>query len=155
MRKKPDTLPADDLDRRLLALLRQNARLPVVRLARALGISRASVYARMKSLQGRGIIEAYTISMNPNHDRGLIRAHVMLKLAAKLVRGTERQLNAMPEVIALHAISGIYDLIAVLEAHSTAELNDLIDRIGALQGVQKTTSSIILATRMARGRQVL
>jgi DNA-binding Lrp family transcriptional regulator len=155
MRRKADTLPGDDLERRLLALLGQNARMPVASLARALGVSRASVYARMRSLESRGVIEAYTIRVNPRHERGLIRAHVMLKLSAKLVRGTERHLNAMPEVIALYAISGVYDLIAVLEAHGTAELNDLIDRIGALQGVQKTTSSIILATRLARGRQSL
>ncbi|MDB6105179.1 MAG: Lrp/AsnC family transcriptional regulator [Gammaproteobacteria bacterium] len=47
--------------------------------------------------------------------------------------------------------SGVYDLIAELEAASAAELNELIDRIGELAGVETTTSSILLATKWSKG----
>jgi DNA-binding Lrp family transcriptional regulator len=150
MRRKSDTLIPDELDRRLLALLRQNARLPIATLSKSLDISRASVYARLKHLQIRGVIEGYTVRLNPDYDRRLIRAHVMMNVAVKLAKATEKQLRGMPEVIELHAISGVYDLIAILEAESAAELNELIDRIGALEGVEKTTSSILLATKWLR-----
>lgn len=56
----------------------------------------------------------------------------------------------MPEVAALYAISGEYDLIAMLEAPHVNRLNDLIDRIGAMEGVERTTSSVILATKLQR-----
>ena len=101
-------------------------------------------------MQQSGIIEGFTIRLNPEVDRRQIRAHVLIKVSGKLARATERQLQAMPEITALHAISGIYDLIAELEAPSAAELNELIDRIGELQGVEKTTSSILLATKWSR-----
>jgi DNA-binding Lrp family transcriptional regulator len=150
MRSKSDTLSPDDLDHRLLDLLRNDARLPIAKLSKALGVSRASVYARLKKLQSGGIIEGFTVRLNPNYERNLIRAHVLMKVTAKLARATEKQLQAMPDIVALHAISGVYDLIAVLEASSAADLNELIDRIGSLAGVESTTSSIILATKISR-----
>jgi len=143
-------LSTDELDRRLLALLRKDARLPIARLSKSLGISRASVYARLQRLHRNGVIEGYTVRLNPDFDRRLIRAHVLMKVTGKLARATEKQLQAMPEIIALYAISGVYDLIAVLEAASVGDLNHLIDRIGDLEGVEKTNSSILLATKLAR-----
>lgn len=141
---------SDDLDRRLIALLRKDARAPIAGLSKSLGVSRATVYARLRKLQQSGIIEGFTVRLNPEVDRRQIRAHVLIKVSGKLARATERQLQAMSEVTALHAISGVYDLIAELEAASAAELNELIDRIGELQGVEKTTSSILLATKWSR-----
>jgi DNA-binding Lrp family transcriptional regulator len=150
MRRQVDTLALDDLDRRLLALLRENARLPIATLAKALHLSRTSVYARLKQLQTRGVIEGFTVRLSAAHDRRRIRAYVMMKVAAKLAKLTEKQLHAIADVVALHAISGTYDLIAVLEADSAEQLDELIDRIGAIEGVERTTSSIMLATKWVR-----
>lgn len=152
MTRSPDTLLTDDLDRRLLALLRKDARIPIARLSKSLGISRATVYARLERLQQSGVIEGFTVRLNPEVDRRQIRAHVLIKVAGKLARTTEKQLQAIPEITALHAISGVYDLIAEIEAANATELNELIDRIGELEGVEKTTSSILLATKWSRRR---
>lgn len=141
---------SDDLDRRLVALLRKDARMPIARLSKSLGVSRATIYLRLGKLRQSGVIEGFTVRLNPEVDRRQIRAHVLIKVTGKLARATERQLQAMPEVTALHAISGVYDLIAELEAGGSAELNELIDRIGELPGVEKTTSSILLATKWSR-----
>jgi DNA-binding Lrp family transcriptional regulator len=150
MSSKKDTLQTDDLDHRLLALLRKDARIPIARLSKALGISRASTYARLQKLQEAGVIEGFTVRVNEKFQGGLIRAHVLIKVAGKLARAAEKQLRAIPEIIALHAISGVYDLIAELEARSVVELNELIDRIAELEGVEKTNSSILLATKWSR-----
>ncbi|MGH2447099.1 MAG: Lrp/AsnC family transcriptional regulator [Chloroflexota bacterium] len=139
-----------ELDRRLVALLRKDARTPITQLSRALGVSRATIYDRLQKLRQSGAIEGFTVRLNPEIERRQIRAHVLIKVNGKLARATERQLQAMPEVTALHAISGVFDLIAELEAASSAELNELIDRIGELPGVEKTTSSILLATKWSR-----
>lgn len=141
---------SDDLDRRLVALLRKDARTPIARLSKSLGVSRATIYARLQKLQQSGIIEGFTVRLNPEIDRRQIRAHVLIKVSGKLARAAEKQLQAISEIAALHAISGVYDLIAELEAASSAELNELIDRIGELPGVEKTTSSILLATKWSR-----
>jgi DNA-binding Lrp family transcriptional regulator len=150
MSKSKDTLLLDELDRRLLGLLRKDARMPIVRLAKSLGISRANTYARLQKLQDTGVIEGFTVRVNPELERRQIRAHVLIKVKGKLARAAEKQLHSMPEIITLHAISGVYDLIAELEASSAVELNELIDRIGELEGVEETTSSILLATKWTR-----
>ena len=60
------------------------------------------------------------------------------------------ELNAIREVTALYSVNGPYDLIAIVAAPSIAELDRLIDRIGEVSGVERTLSSIILSTRIAR-----
>jgi DNA-binding Lrp family transcriptional regulator len=139
-----------EIDRRLLAMLRQDSRLPVTRLAAELGLSRAAVYARLSRLEQDGVIQGYTVRLGTDYDRRLIRAQVMIKVQLKLAKATEDELAAIAELSALHAISGEYDLIALIEAETVAELNTLIDRIGALDGVERTTSSILLATKILR-----
>src|SRR6185437_3520214 len=150
MSSPKDTLLMDDLDRRLLALLRKDARMPIARLSKSLEVSRATLYSRLQKLQDGGIIEGFTVRLNMEVDRRQIRAHVLIKVAGKLARSTEKQLQAIPQITTLHAISGVYDLIAEIEAANAAELNEVIDRVGELEGVEKTTSSILLATKWSR-----
>ena len=147
---KSDELNLTEIDRQLLSMLRQDSRQPVTKLAADLGLSRATVYARLSRLEEEGIIQGYTVRLGADYDRRLIRAQVMIKVQLKLAKITEDELAAIAELSALHAISGEYDLIAVIEAETVSELNALIDRIGALDGVERTTSSILLATKILR-----
>src|SRR5438034_8215699 len=98
------------MDQRLLGLLRKNARRSISDLAGDLGISRSSVYVRMERLERAGIIAGYTVLLGAAYDQRLIRAQVMIKMLPKLSRATEKQLIAMPALVALHAISGEYDM---------------------------------------------
>lgn len=141
----------DALDRRLIALLREDARQPITSLAQALGLSRASVYARMDRLERDGVIAGYTVRLGSDYDERLIRAQIMLKVAPRLTQTIERKLTQMPELITLHAISGEYDMIVLVEAEGVSALNDVVDRIGVLDGVEKTTTSILMATKVVRG----
>ncbi|PZR34911.1 Lrp/AsnC family transcriptional regulator [Caulobacter segnis] len=147
---KSDERGLSDLDRRLLAMLRQDSRQPVTKLASELGLSRANVYARLSRLEEEGVISGYTVRLGETYDRRLIRAQVMIKALPKHARTIEEALAAIPELSALHAISGENDLIALIEAETVGELNALIDRIGEIEGIERTTSSILLATKVLR-----
>jgi DNA-binding Lrp family transcriptional regulator len=138
------------LEQQLLGLLRKNARLAVTDLARSLKISRSSVYAHVDRLERAGVIAGYTVMLGTDYDQRLIRAQVMIKILPKFSRATEKQLMAMPALVALHAISGEYDMIAVVESENVAALNSVIDSIGNLEGVEKTTSSILLTSKTFR-----
>src|ERR1035441_497557 len=129
-----DDLSLDVLDQRLLSLLRDNARQPFPTGARALKLSRASVYARLSRLEKRGPIQGYTVRLRADYNRRLIRAHVMIKVLPKLSRATERQLTAMPALTALYTVSGEHDLIAFVEDADGGKLDALIDAIGSLEG---------------------
>lgn len=146
----PNLPSLDDTDRALLALLRENARLPAADLARRLGIARTTVQSRLQRLERAGAIAGYTVVVPDEAEAALVRAHVMVIAGPKQGAGITAALKRIPEVRTLLSVSGPYDLIAVVAAASIGELDALIDRIGALDGVERTTSAIVLSTRIQR-----
>ncbi len=139
-----------DKDRALLALLSENARMPVAELARRLGLSRTTVQARIERLETEGVIAGYGLKLSESYLSGLVRAHVLITIGPKALPGVTAALTAIKEVTTLHSVSGTFDLIAILAAPSILDLDRLIDRIGALDGVERTLSSIVLSTRISR-----
>jgi DNA-binding Lrp family transcriptional regulator len=140
----------DPIDERLLSALRENGRASTANLARLVGRSRTSVQSRIERLEKAGIIIGYGVRLAPEHELGAVRAHVMIKVGPKEARAVSAALKAIPQVRVLHSVSGDVDLIAVAAAASVAEMDAVIDRIGALDGVERTTSSIILSTKFER-----
>ena len=140
----------DDTDARLVSALREDARAPIADLARRLGLSRTTVQSRIERLERRGVIVGYAAQLSDDYERGLVRAHVMITVRPKEARAVEAALRALPQMRMLHSVSGPYDMIAIAAAASTAEMDDLIDRIGALDGVERTTTSIVLSTKFER-----
>lgn len=137
-------------DRELLALLGENARMPVATLARRLSLSRTTVQARLERLEREGVIAGYGVRLSEEYNSGLIRAHILITIAPKALSQVTASLERLQAVTALHSVSGSFDLIAMIAAPSIAELDHLVDRIGLIEGVERTLSSIILSTRISR-----
>jgi DNA-binding Lrp family transcriptional regulator len=140
----------DEIDEQLLSALRENGRASTAMLARLVGRSRTSVQSRIERLERQGIIVGYGVRVAPEHGLGAVRAHVMIKAGPKETRAVTAALRAIPQVRLLHSVSGDVDLIAVAATASVAEMDEVIDRIGGLDGVERTTSSIILSTKFER-----
>jgi DNA-binding Lrp family transcriptional regulator len=137
-------------DQRILALLREDARASTSKLGRKLGLSRTTVQSRIERMLARGIIAGFTVRLSDEVVRGQIQAHVMITTLPKLASRVEAELRRLPEVRKLHAISGAHDFIAVVITDSVKEMDVLLDRIGVLEGVDRTESSIVLSTRIDR-----
>ncbi|GAA2856149.1 DNA-binding Lrp family transcriptional regulator [Aminobacter niigataensis] len=140
----------NDADRALIALLRENARASTAELARKLGVSRTTVQSRIERLEQRGVISGYSVKLSADYEKNLVRAHILVTALPKVSAAVESVLRRIPEVRTLHSVSGNFDMIVVVEAPSVQDLDTLIDRIGALDGVERTLSSIILSTRIDR-----
>ncbi|GHC76897.1 Lrp/AsnC family transcriptional regulator [Limoniibacter endophyticus] len=137
-------------DRELLSLLSENARIPVASLARALGLSRTTVQARLERLEQTGVIEGYGLKLSSAYRNGLISAHLLITIAPKSIARVCAELAVIREVQTLHSVSGEFDLIAILSAASISDLDALIDRVGQLDGVERTQTAVILSTRIDR-----
>jgi DNA-binding Lrp family transcriptional regulator len=138
----------DDLDRRLIGLLRANARTPVADLAKKLGVARGTVQNRMARLERDGTIAGYTVRLKP--ETGLQRIAALMTIAIEGNRADEEQvlktLRGDPNVAALHTTNGRWDLIADLRADSLQEFEQVLNRVRRLEGIAQTETSILLST---------
>ena len=137
-------------DHQLLSLLRENARASTAEIARRLGLSRTTVQSRIERLERDGVIAGYTVKVADAVQRGQVRAHIMVKLAPRQMPAVVDALRAMPEVRSLHSVSGPFDLVALGIADGVEAMDALTDRIGMVEGVERTTSAIILSTKFER-----
>ena len=142
--------PLDALDRQLIDLLKVNARLPVVKLAQALGCARSTVQLRLKALEDGGVITGYTVGVAAPQSSARIRAMVLISIESKHEPEIMRALARRHEIVKLYSISGRYDLCAMLSTDSTEELDAVIDRVRAIKGVVDTFSTILLSTKLDR-----
>ena len=140
----------DAIDQALLAELRDNARATTSELSRRLGLSRSTVQSRLNKLLDSRVITGFTVQLGESYSESLIRAHVLIELAQKLTGQAQARLKKMRNVTALYAISGAYDMIAMVEARTTDELSRLLDEIANLDGIERTNSSVILETKFER-----
>ncbi|WP_136439225.1 Lrp/AsnC family transcriptional regulator [Pacificoceanicola onchidii] len=140
----------DETDQALIALLSDNARLPVADLARQLGIARTTVQARIERLLAKGALEGFTVRRGPGL-RAPLRATVLVSIAPRAGAQVLSRLKTMPVVEEVHTTSGRVDMIVTLSAQSTEELDETLDRIGAVEGVKSSESLIHLSTKIQRG----
>ena len=140
----------DQLDRDLLALLQANARTSTADLARQLGTARTTVLARLARLEREGVIAGYTLRLGQDVlDQGL-QAFGGITVQPKSGRDVVRQLERMPEVRQLCAVSGEFDYVVLLRAETALRMNTLLDEMGNFDGVVKTTTSVALEWKIDR-----
>ena len=140
----------DELDRQLIEMLRVNARLPVVKLAKALGCARSTVQLRLKALEDAGHILGYTVTQPIAHLGPRIHAMVLISIDSKAEVDIAKALTRRHELTKLYSVSGRYDLCAMVSTESTEELDTVLDRIRAIKGVTDTFSTIFLSCKLDR-----
>lgn len=144
----PSTL--DPTDRQLLALLRENARAPVAELARRLGLSRTTVQSRLDRLERSGVVVGYSVRLAAAQERGEVHAYIMITVKPKSAARVQTEVKKLSQVRMLESVSGAFDLIAKAVTDSAQEMDELLDAMGDLDGVERTTSSIVLSTKFNR-----
>ena len=136
----------DELDQQLIALLRHNARLHIADLAHKLGVSRGTVNNRLRKLEDHQVILGYTVRLRPEAQPERIRAWMGVLIEGNTSRQVIASLLGEPGVVALHDTNGRWDLLAELEAGSTRELSDVLERIRLISGIRSTETNIHLAS---------
>ena len=140
----------DKLDHLLVARLREDARAPVSQLARSLGVSRTTVQSRIARLERLKVITGYSVRVAESFENNQIHAYVMITVGPKRAATVSAEIKKMAAVRLLQSVSGTFDMIALAVAPSVRDMDDLIDAIGNLEGVERTTSSVVLSTKLDR-----
>ncbi len=136
----------DEIDHKLLSLLRQDARLTVAALAAKLKVSRGTVTNRIRRLEDEGVIVGYTVRLRPDVQHNTIKAWMSIAVDGNQTRAVIASLLGEPGVATLHDTNGRWDLLAELRAESLQELAKVLERIRLLKGISNTETSIHLET---------
>lgn len=142
--------PLDETDEKLLALLEQNARRPVVALAKAVGLSRTAVQDRLARLEDSGAIAAYTI-VRGEEKRAAVSAVLMVRIATRPCEAVLRRFSDWPEIKALWSVAGpTVDAILTVETDDSESLGDLRERLASVPGVADIVTAPVLRTVVKR-----
>ena len=144
---KCQTVQMDNTDRRLVSLLRDNARLPVASLAAILGISRATVQNRIDRLIRDGTITGFTIKLRPDAEPAAISAIMMIEIEGERSEHILKALRGYPEVSAIHTTNGRWDLVVELTTTSLDTFDKALRRIREMKGIASSETSLLLSTQ--------
>ena len=133
----------DDLDHRLIAILRANSRTPAAVLARDLGLNRSTVTSRIDRLVDFGVIEGFTIRLSNDVDRDALRGVTTIITEPKSGQDVVRKIRGYPEVERLHSTTGAWDLVVQLRCRNLSEFDLVLERIRAIPGVRDTQTSLL------------
>lgn len=143
----------DDLDVKLITLLRHNGRRSVTDLAIGLETSRATIRARKDRLERDGRILGYTVILRADAVGLPVRGMMLVEIEG---RGAEKVIDTLagfPEISEIHTTNGRWDLIVELGAGSLSELDSVLRRIRHVPGIARSETNLLLATpRSTRAR---
>ncbi len=142
----------DRLDFQIVELFSRRPESSVLSASRDLGVARPTVQARLNRLRERGILVDILPKLQPSEMGYPVQAMVMLQIDQRIGHGgLHDRLLAIPEVIDCSTMAGPWDMLLRVVAHSNTDLQRVIDRIGSLDAVGRTSTSIVLRD-LARDR---
>ena len=136
----------DDIDPQLIALLRDDARMPVATLAKKLRVARATVQNRLSRLLQDGAIVGFTVRLRPEAEAHRIRAIMSIEIEGNYGDDVRRVLRGMPNVVALHTTNGRWDMMAELRTDTLESFDSVLNTIRQVDGIANTETSILLST---------
>ena len=135
----------DDLDARLLRELDAAPRVGVLELSRRLGVARATVQARLDRLVERGVIATFAPTLDPVALGYAVTAFATLEISQGRGRAVLEHLDAIPQVLEVHTITGTGDMLCRVVARSNDDLQHVLDRVTEFPEIVRTSTVIALS----------
>jgi len=136
----------DEVDRKLIVLLRADARAPVAGLAKTLKVSRGTVQNRVDRMIARGDIVGFTVKARAESEAERVRAIMAIAVEGERSGAVLRALRGFPQVERVHMTNGRWDMIAELNTDSLAGFSNALDGIRLIDGISATETSLLLKT---------
>ena len=134
----------DETDRKILTLLRQDSRLQFAEIGKKVNLSAPAVFARVKKMENSGVIKKFTIEIEPTkldiHLAAIIRI-VLKGVPTQKVVGTLLKLKEIEEA---HHVAGEDCLILKVRTQGPSQLNQLLESIKMIDGIDRTITSVVL-----------
>ena len=142
----------DDLDRKILSILMQNAKTPYTEIAKKLYVSGGTIHVRMNKLEEAGLVKGYNLVVDYEKLGYDIVSFLGIYLdKSSLYEQVAEQLTAIPEVVSAHYTTGQYSIFAKIVCRDTTHLRTVLhDKIQHIKGIQRTETFISLEESINR-----
>lgn len=130
----------DEVDEEIVSILREDARASFTDIADRIGVSEGTVRNRVDSLEEDGFIEKYTVKVNPENS---ISAFISVNVSAD--RSFDAITSDFPDNLDVYEVAGDIDLIVKVERDTSEEVNQVVDEIRAIEGVESTQTYMVLS----------
>ncbi|MEM2643871.1 MAG: Lrp/AsnC family transcriptional regulator [Candidatus Bathyarchaeia archaeon] len=134
----------DEVDREILRMLQEDARISFRKIAERLNMSEATVFVRVKKLLKKGIIKGFTTIVSPEALGKRMTAFVLISADPKKLQKVLETLSKMKDVYEVYDVTGTYYAIAKVRAEDQTQLARIIDEIGMIDGVTSTETALVL-----------
>ncbi len=136
----------DEIDKRIISLLKENSRLSFSELARQFGFSDVAIRKRVEKLVERGVIKRFTCEIDYAKIGRPVSAFVFIKVRADRINDILSALKNISEITEAYQLMGDYDIIAMVHVGSIPELKEISDeKIAKIHGVLEVKPSIIFS----------
>lgn len=136
----------DSIDKKLVAILRTDARASISKLAKLLHVSRGTVQNRLDRLISSGAILGFTVRAHDELETDLIKAIMMIEVVGKSTTQVINKLRGIPQLEKLHTTNGAWDLVAEIRASTLPEFDRVLRDVRTIEGVLNSETSILLSS---------
>ena len=141
----------DDLDRRIVALLRENARRSFKDIGGRVGLTAPAVKRRVDRLEAAGVIRGYTAMVEPRafgwHAEAFVDLYCEGSMPAESIK---RAVQGEPGVVSAHTVAGEASALLHVMAEDTQDLELILERIRGTDGIRRTVTEVVLSTLFER-----
>jgi len=133
----------DEIDKKIIEILKKNARTSYTKIAKEVGLTEGAVRRRVKMLVRNGIIKRFTIEIG--EDKRLIKAICLIKVDPRIETSKVSEvIKRFPDVVWCYEISGNYDIVCMIAKETIADINDTVEKIRRVEGVIDTSTLFVL-----------
>ena len=131
----------DNLDKKIIELLKKDSRCPFVEIANQLGVSEGTVRSRVNKMSEEGIIRGFTIKTSSKNVKALVEISIAVNTDTQEIA---RELASYDGVTEVFEVTGDQDIIAIVDVESSQHLNDIIERVRRYDNILSTRTRLIL-----------
>lgn len=143
----------DEMDRKILGLLRHDSQTPYADIGKKVHLSAPAVHARVKKMQNAGVILRHTIVVDPNALGSSLCAFIRITRNRGLSAPIAEAFLKVKQIEECHSVAGEDCLMVKLRVGSSLELSKILDQIRQIEGIDRTVTVVVLETHFERGLQ--
>lgn len=134
----------DNLDLEIITLLQNDSRLSFNKIASRLGISVGTAYNRIKNLEEKGVLSAYTVLVDPSKLGFTMTAIVLIQAEGTHLTEVEKEIAGMNSVVSVYDITGDFDIAVIVRFKDRTGLNTFVKSLLAMPYVKRTVTNVVL-----------